>query len=117
MDGLDMGRGDTDGRHVRDKSEKDGWCRGHDLSYFDGHVHFPDARIEYEEPDGRWDHTDIEIVTLHYRGAHGAAASRSGFTSFRGSSAQIEGSSPFNPAFPHESFPYPPTLPPHHHAT
>ena len=25
------------------------------------------------------DHLDVEVVTVHYRGAHGAAASRSGF--------------------------------------
>ena len=36
-------------------------------------VHFPDARIEYQEADGRWDHEDVEVVTAHYRGAHGAS--------------------------------------------
>lgn len=98
------GRADSDGRPDRDQSEIEDWAREHDLPYFDGHVHFPDARIEYEEPDGRWDHTDIEVVTLHYRGAHGAAASRSGFTSFRGSSARTGSSSPFDPGFAEEVF-------------
>jgi hypothetical protein len=98
------GRADSDGRPDRDQSEIEDWAREHDLPYFDGHVHFPDARIEYEEPDGRWDHTDVEVVTLHYRGAHGAAASRSGFTSFRGSSARTGGSSPFDPGFAEEVF-------------
>lgn len=95
------GRADSDGRPDRDQSEIEDWAREHDLPYFDGHVHFPDARIEYEEPDGRWDHTDIEVVTLHYRGAHGAAAGRSGFTSFRGSSART-GSSSFDPEYASE---------------
>jgi hypothetical protein len=90
------GRADSDGRPDRDQSEIEEWAREHDLPYFDGHVHFPDARIEYEEPDGRLDHRDIEVVTLHYRGAHGASASRSGFSSFRGSSART-GGSPFDP--------------------
>jgi hypothetical protein len=27
-------------------------------------VHFPDARIEYVDQDGRLDHVDIEVVTL-----------------------------------------------------
>ena len=98
------GRADGDGRPDRDQSEIEDWAREYDPPYFDGHVHFPDARIEYEEPDGRWDHTDVEVVTLHYRGAHGAAASRSGFTSFRGSSARTGGSSPFDPGFAEEVF-------------
>ena len=37
----------------------------------DGHVQFPDVRIEYEHPDGRRDVEDVEVVTPHYRGAHG----------------------------------------------
>jgi hypothetical protein len=45
-------------------------------------VHFPDVRIEYEEADGRWDHDDINVVTEHYRGAHAASVSKSGFISF-----------------------------------
>lgn len=90
------GRADSDGRPDRDRSEIEDWAREHDLPYFDGHVHFPDVRIEYQEPDGRWDHDDIEVTTVHYRGGHGAAAARSGFTSFRGSSART-GGSPFDP--------------------
>jgi hypothetical protein len=55
------------------------------------HVHFADARIEYVDADGRLDRLDIEVVTLHYRGAHGAAASR-----LRGQSAAA-----LLPAIPH----------------
>jgi hypothetical protein len=29
----------------------------------DGHVQFPDVRIEYEHPDGRRSVEDIEVVT------------------------------------------------------
>lgn len=44
-----------------------------------GHVQFPDVRIEYDI-DGR-DHTlDVEVMTRHYRGAHAAAKAGSGFT-------------------------------------
>jgi hypothetical protein len=32
---------------------------------------------------------DVEVVTVHYRGAHGSAAARSGFTCHGGSSARI----------------------------
>ncbi len=87
------GRSDSDGRPDRDQSEIEDWARDRDLPYFDGHVHFPDVRIEYRDQDGRLDHEDIEVTTLHYRGQHGAAAARSGFTSFRGSSARTGGSS------------------------
>lgn len=75
-------RGDrhSDGRPDRTVEEIQEWARQHDLPYFDDHVHFPDLRIEYEDVNGdvRWQ--DIEVTTEHYRGAHGAAASRSGFS-------------------------------------
>jgi hypothetical protein len=90
------GRSDCDGRPDRDQSEIEDWARDRDLPYFDGQVHFPDLRIEYRDQDGRRDHEDIEGTTLHYRGQHGAAAARSGFTCFRGSSARTGGGS-FDP--------------------
>jgi hypothetical protein len=34
---------------------------------------------------------DIEVITIHYRGAHGAAAARSGFSCYGGASARISG--------------------------
>jgi hypothetical protein len=96
------GRADSDGRPDRDESEVRQWASEHELPYFDGHVHFPDAPIEYVEQNGRLDHVDIEVVTLHYRGAHGAEASRSGFSRFSGSSART-GGSPFDPDYAEEA--------------
>ena len=90
------GRPESDGRPDRDESEIRDWAYEHDLPYFDGHVHFPDARIEYLDREGRMDHLDIEVLTVHYRGAHGAAAGRSGFSTFGGSSART-GGAPFDP--------------------
>ncbi len=55
------------------------WARQHDLPYFDDSVHFPDARIEYDDAARDPRHEDIEVVTPHYRGAHAAGAVRSGF--------------------------------------
>jgi hypothetical protein len=92
------GRADSDGRPDRDEAEIREWAYEHDLPYSDGHVQFPDARIEYVDPHERLDHVDVEVITLHYRGAHGAAASRSGFSTFRGSSART-GGSPFDPDY------------------
>lgn len=97
------GRADSDGRPDRDKSEIEAWAAEHDLPYFDGHVRFPDARIEYVDQDGRLDHVDVEVVTIHYRGAHGASAGRSGCSTFGGSSART-GSSPFDPDYASELF-------------
>ena len=80
---------DGDGRPDREPHEIEEWAHNHDLPYFDDQVHFPDLRIEYEEIDGRRDHEDVEVLTVHYRGAHGAAAARSGFSCYGGSSARI----------------------------
>jgi hypothetical protein len=92
------GRGDSDGRPDRTPAEIQEWAADHELPYFDGQVHFPDARVEYIDQDGRLEHVDIEVVTIHYRGAHGAAAGRSGFSKFGGSSART-GGSPFDPDY------------------
>jgi hypothetical protein len=72
------GRSDSDGRPDRDEHEIREWAREHDLPYFDGQVHFPDYRIEYEV-DGRKHHQDVELFTEHYRGAHAASHSQTGF--------------------------------------
>jgi hypothetical protein len=76
------GRKDCDGRPDREPEEIARWAREHELPYDDGHVHFPDARIEYEDRDGWRRHEDIEVVTPHYRGAHAGAAAKSGFTCY-----------------------------------
>ena len=78
------GRKDSDGRPDNDVREIRAWAREHDLPYFDGHVHFPDVRIEYEDRDRCREHEDIEVTTEHYRGAHAAVSVRSGFTCYRG---------------------------------
>ena len=87
----DRGRPDADGRPDRDAHEIEAWAHDHDLPYSDGHVQFPDCRIEYRDIDGREDHVDVEVTTEHYRGAHGAAVAGSGFSCHRGSSARIGG--------------------------
>jgi hypothetical protein len=85
------GRKDCDGRPDREPEEIARWAREHDLPYEDGHVHFPDARIEYEDRDGRSRHEDIEIVTGHYRGAHAGAVARSGFSCYRAIGGMVGG--------------------------
>jgi hypothetical protein len=77
------GKKNCDGRPDREPEEIARWARERDLPYDDGHVHFPDARIEYEDRDGLSRHEDLEIVTGHYRGAHAGAVARSGFSCYR----------------------------------
>jgi hypothetical protein len=67
------------------------WAQEHQLPYEDGHVQFPDARLEYDGRDGRRSVEDIEVVTPHYRGAHAAAKARSGFTCYRAVGARLGG--------------------------
>jgi hypothetical protein len=71
-------RSDSDGRPDRTGDEIRDWAREHDLPYFDGQVHFPDYRIEYEV-DGREHHEDVELFTPHYRGAHAASRGKTRF--------------------------------------
>lgn len=93
----DRNRGDrdSDGRPDRTVEEIQEWAREHELPYFDEQVHFPDVRIEYEDVNGDVRCEDIEVTTEHYRGAHGAAASRSGFSIHAGGGSG--GDAPFDP--------------------
>lgn len=79
LQARNRGRADSDGRPDRTAEEVAAWARQHDLPCFDDAVHFPDARIEYENAASDPRHEDIEVVTPHYRGAHAAGAARSGF--------------------------------------
>jgi DNA-binding MarR family transcriptional regulator len=69
-----------DDRHAAAVAE---WAASRELPMTDGHVQFPDVRIEYERPDGERKVEDIEVVTPHYRGAYAAAKGRAGFSSYR----------------------------------
>jgi DNA-binding MarR family transcriptional regulator len=90
----DGDRNDYDGHHDRTAEEIRAWAAEHDLPYFDDQVHFPDLRIEYEEPDGRRGHQDVEVLTIHYRGSHASAATRSGFSCYGADTARTGGRGP-----------------------
>jgi hypothetical protein len=57
------GNRDSDGRPDRSPEEIQEWARDHGLPCFDGHVHFPDVRVEYQDVNGdvRWE--DLEVTT------------------------------------------------------
>jgi hypothetical protein len=101
----DRGDVDADGRPDRTEREIEGWALEHDLPYFDGHVHFPDVRIDYLDPDGHHLHRDVEVTTVHYRGAHSAAVKRAGFSRYRGTTARTgKRGRPFDPHVAEEMF-------------
>jgi DNA-binding MarR family transcriptional regulator len=93
LQARNRGRSESDGRPSRTRDEVRDWAQEHDLPIVNDHVRFPDVRIEFERSDGRRDIEDIEVTTLHYRGAHAAGKAAAGFTRFRGSSARVGGRS------------------------
>lgn len=91
-----------DGRPDRSAEEVREWARQHELSVVNGHVQFPDVRVEYEHPDGRRDVENVEVTTVHYRGRHAAGKAAAGFTRFRAKTGRVGGTkartgSPFDP--------------------
>jgi hypothetical protein len=86
------GKKDCDGRPDREADEIVRWAQERQLPYDeDGHVHFPDARVEYEDRDGRSRFEDLEIVTPHYRGTHAGGAAKSGFTCYLSFGSSVGG--------------------------
>jgi hypothetical protein len=70
----------------------------HDLHIVRGHLQLPDLRIEYETPDGRLEHRDVEIVTEHYSRDQIGGKSRAGFACYRvGGRSARTGGTPFDP--------------------
>jgi hypothetical protein len=67
------GRPRATGRPGRDEEEITRWAAEHGLPRRDGHVEFPDVRIEYVDRDEVSRHEDVEVETRKYRGAHAAA--------------------------------------------
>src|SRR5262249_51794726 len=99
----DRDRPDADGRPDRDPREVGEGGPQQERPFFDGHVHFPDLRLEYEWPDGRRDIENVEVTTPHYRGAHAASKARAGFTRYRAGGGRVggrtgrRGGRPFDP--------------------
>ena len=86
------GKGDSDGRPDCSPDEISRWAMDHDLPEKDGHVQFPDARIVYEDREGREHTRDIEVETLNYRGAHASAKAASGFSRHSAAGMRVVGS-------------------------
>ena len=54
-------------------------AKENDLPVVDGHIIFPDMRLEYETPEGEERHIDLELATRNYRGGHIRAKASAGF--------------------------------------
>ena len=85
------GKSDSDGRPDRTPEEIHRWALEHNLPDEDGHVQFPDARIEYDDRDGHLRTLDIEVETLHYRGARAMSKAASGFSRHSAGTARVVG--------------------------
>ena len=81
------------------------WAEQHQLPIVDGHVQFPDVRIEYETPDGRREVRDVEVMTPHYRGAHAAAKVAAGFARYGAVGARLSGAPGLEPWRPGQGVP------------
>ena len=89
------GKRDSSGRPDRSPEAIAAWAAEHHLPVEDGHVQFPDVRIEYEHPDGRLDREDLELTTGHYTSRQMAGKRASGFRLVRGASSTRRGGKPF----------------------
>lgn len=79
---LDRARRDEQDAAPRDERIA-AWAHQHALPIVDGHVRFPDVRIEYTRSDRSAAVEDVEVLTPQYRGAFAAAKARSGFSTYR----------------------------------
>lgn len=86
-------RADRKRHSAADADDVARWAQEHHLSMVDGHVQFPDVRIEFDDRDGRSTVEDVEVMTPHYRGAQRAAKGQAGFTCYRSSGVRIGGGS------------------------
>jgi hypothetical protein len=96
-------RHEESGRPTRSRDEIREWAASHGLPVVRDRVQFPDLRIEYEHPDGRRDHEDIELATGHYNSRQMAAKRASGFQMQHSVASRLGGrkgrraGSPFDP--------------------
>jgi hypothetical protein len=96
----DSGRGSD--RDSDRPSDLQTFAAAHNLPIVDGHLELPDLRIEYENPDGRLEYRDLELVTEHYSRSQISGKARAGFTLYRAGRAAGRGTAggrgtPFDP--------------------
>jgi hypothetical protein len=86
-------------------ADRHAFAEANGLHVVRGHLELPDLRIEYETPDGRLEHRDVELITEHYSRGQLAGKARAGFTCYRaggsgrGRDGANRGSTPFDPRY------------------
>ncbi len=97
------GRDRNSGRPDRSPEEVRAWAAANGLPIVRDRVQFPDVRIEWEHPDGRRDHEDLELATGHYNSRQMSAKRASGFRMHHSVASRLRGAngrrggSPFDP--------------------
>jgi hypothetical protein len=84
-------RNETSGRPTRSPEEIRAWAATHGLPIVRERVQFPDVRVEFEQPDGRRDHEDLELATGHYNSRQMAAKRASGFRMQHSTAGRLNG--------------------------
>jgi hypothetical protein len=84
-------RDESSGRPTRSPDEIRAWADAHGLPVVRDRVQFPDVRIEFEHPDGRRDHEDLELATGHYNSRQMAAKRASGFSMHHSTASRLRG--------------------------
>jgi hypothetical protein len=85
------GRHENSGRPDRSAEEVHAWAAANGLPIVRDRVQFPDVRIEYEHPDGRRDHEDLELATGHYNSRQMSAKQASGFRMHHSVASRLSG--------------------------
>lgn len=65
----------------------------YELPFADGHIQFPDVRVEYETEDGLRECRDLELATEHYSRSRVGGKQSAGFRVYRAAGARLSGSS------------------------
>jgi DNA-binding MarR family transcriptional regulator len=66
-------------------------AQAENLPVVDGHVQFPDVRIEYDTASGQRSKVDLELTTDHYHASHLATKARAGFSLYSASGHSARG--------------------------
>lgn len=69
------------------------FAQEHELPFTDGHIQFPDVRVEYENEDGGRACRDLELATEHYSRSRVGGKQSAGFRVYRAAGARLSGSS------------------------
>lgn len=83
--------------HGSTEADRSALAAAHELPMADGHIRFPDVRLEYETATGERAHRDLELITDKYFGPHLTATRAAGFTLYHLGGTRSGGGAPYGP--------------------